>query len=157
MKQWRWFLKSFDELSTHELYQILELRSAVFVVEQNCAFNDLDFNDQKAQHFFALDEQNTLVAYTRLFAKDVYYQGYVSIGRVVSSPKFRGLGLGKLLMEKSILQCQKLYGDTPIKIGAQQYLNAFYVNLGFENTGEDYLEDGIPHTYMLLKYKKDHS
>lgn len=153
MNDFTWHLKNFEELSNSELYHILELRSAVFVVEQNCVFNDLDFNDQKALHFFAKDHEGSVVAYTRLFSQDVYYAGYCSIGRVVTSAKVRSLGLGKDLMEKSISKCSDLFEGVSIKIGAQKYLNRFYKQLGFENTGEDYMEDGIPHTYMIYHSK----
>lgn len=139
----------FYELSLDELYAILALRQEVFIVEQNCPFLDADGKDQIAMHLMVLDEAGNLVAYTRLFDKDVYYVGYTSIGRVVTSPKDRGGGLGRVLMEKSIEKVLTLFGQAPIKIGAQKYLEKFYQSLGFELTGKDYIEDGIPHTYMI--------
>ena len=89
------------------------------------------------------------MAYTRLFEKSIYYEGFVSIGRVVTSPKARGGGIGKILMQKSIEYCRQLFGNEPIKIGAQVYLLKFYESLGFQSIGQDYLEDGIEHTIMV--------
>ena len=139
----------FYELSLEELYAVLALRQEVFVVEQNCPFLDADGKDQIGLHFMIFDEHHNLVAYTRLFDLNVYYQGYTSIGRVVTSPKARGGGLGRVLMEKSIEEVKERFGKAPIKIGAQKYLEKFYQSLGFELTGNDYIEDGIPHTYMI--------
>lgn len=141
----------FYELSHDELYAILALRQEVFVVEQNCPFLDADGKDQIALHLMIFDKDQQLVAYTRLFDKDVYYEGYTSIGRVVTSPKARGGGLGRVLMEKSIEKVLELFGQAPIKIGAQKYLEKFYQSLGFQPTGNDYIEDGIPHTYMIYQ------
>jgi ElaA protein len=93
----------------------------------------------------------SLVAYTRLLPKGVSYADYASIGRVVNSPKVRGLGVGKILMEESIRQMARLFPQDGVKIGAQSYLLRFYGSLGFESTGEEYLEDDIPHTSMILK------
>ncbi|MBA4852114.1 GNAT family N-acetyltransferase [Emticicia sp. BO119] len=139
----------FSELSLEELYAILALRQEVFVVEQNCPFLDADGKDNVALHLMIFDEDENLVAYTRLFDKNVYYEGYASIGRVVTSPKARGGGLGRILMKHSIEKVLDLFGQAPIKIGAQKYLEKFYQSLGFELTGNDYIEDGIPHTYMI--------
>lgn len=141
----------FYELSHDELYAILALRQEVFIVEQNCPFLDADGKDQLALHLMIFDKDQQLVAYTRLFDKDVYYEGYTSIGRVVTSPKARGGGLGRVLMEKSIEKVLELFGQAPIKIGAQKYLEKFYQSLGFQPTGNDYIEDGIPHTYMIYQ------
>jgi ElaA protein len=143
----------FYELSLDELYAILALRQEVFIVEQNCPFLDADGKDTIAMHLMIFDTNQNLVAYTRLYDKDAYYQGYTSIGRVVTSPKARGDGLGRVLMEKSIEKVLTLFGQAPIKIGAQKYLEKFYESLGFELTGNDYIEDGIPHTYMIYQSK----
>ncbi|WP_337044793.1 GNAT family N-acetyltransferase [Emticicia sp. 17c] len=140
----------FNDLSLNELYEILALRQEVFIVEQNCPFQDADGKDQQAYHFMLLDDAHNLLAYTRLFAYGVYYEGYASIGRVVSSPKARGKGVGRILMQKSIEEINRLFGRVPIKIGAQRYLEDFYQSLGFQPTGNHYIEDGIPHTYMIL-------
>lgn len=145
----RWTLKKFEELSLHELYAILKLRSEVFVVEQNCVFLDQDDKDQDCYHFMGwLDD--TLAAYTRIVPPGVSYTE-PSIGRVVTSPAARGGGIGKELMLQSIEQVYILYSKTPIRIGAQVYLNKFYTSLGFEPSGDIYLEDGIEHLEMIRK------
>jgi ElaA protein len=140
----------FYELSLDELYAIMVLRQEVFVLEQNCPFVDADGKDQFAWHFMIWDENNKLVAYTRLFDTNIYYEGYTSIGRVVTSSHVRGDGIGKFLMQKSIEKTIELFGNEPIKIGAQSYLIKFYHSFGFEYIGNDYVEDGIDHTYMIL-------
>jgi ElaA protein len=145
----RWVTKSFSELTVDELYDVLRLRSEVFIVEQKCIFLDIDNNDRKAFHTigFIGDE---VVATTRLFDKDIMYEGYQSIGRVVGSPRHRGLGIGKALMQYSISECERLFGKGPIKIGAQLYLKKFYNEQGFEQSGDVYLEDDIDHIPMIL-------
>jgi ElaA protein len=146
----QWSTKSFADLTNNELYAILRLRSEVFVVEQNCVFLDMDNNDQKAYHTMGW-LGSELVATTRLFNLDQSYQGYQSIGRVVGSPKHRGVGIGKELMNFSIQECERLFGKGPIKIGAQLYLKKFYNELGFEQSGEMYFEDLIEHIPMIKK------
>ncbi len=143
-----WQLKAFDGLTTYELYKILQLRSEVFVVEQNCPYQDEDGKDLKSWHLMGWDEANTLVAYTRILkAGDSFAEA--SIGRVVSSPKVRGTGIGKELMLQSIDKLYQLFGKVPIRIGAQCYLEKFYQSLGFVISGETYLEDNIPHVEMV--------
>ncbi len=141
--------KTFDQLSTSELYNILKLRSEVFVVEQNCVFLDLDDKDQIATHCFLTNFENEILAYTRLFDKNKYYKGFASIGRVVSSPNYRKDGYGKKIMKLSTEKISELFGDVSIKIGAQSYLEKFYNSLGFISINEDYIEDGIPHKIMI--------
>lgn len=144
-------VKKFEDLSLLELYEIMKLRQEVFVVEQNCPYLDADGIDIQAYHCMLKSEQNELLAYTRIMAENIVYQGYSSIGRVVSSPSIRGTGLGKVLMEQTILASKEILGtDFPIKIGAQTYLLKFYESFGFKSTREEYLEDGIPHTKMVL-------
>jgi ElaA protein len=145
----RWVTKTFSELTVDELYDVLRLRSEVFIVEQKCIFLDIDNNDRKAFHTigFIGDE---VVATTRLFDKDIMYDGYQSIGRVVGSPRHRGLGIGKALMQYSISECERLFGKGPIKIGAQLYLKKFYSEQGFEQSGDVYIEDEIEHIPMIL-------
>jgi ElaA protein len=133
-----------------QLYEILALRAEVFVVEQNCPYQDCDGKDPDSLHLMGRDDAGKLICYTRLLPKGLAYPEYVSIGRVVSSPAVRGAGVGKILMEKSIAHCRLLFGNQPIKIGAQSYLLKFYESFGFQSTGEEYLEDGIPHTKMIL-------
>ena len=141
-----WILKNFDELSPHQLYAILQLRNEVFVVEQNCDFQDADDKDQDSHHLMGFAD-NKLVAYTRLVPPGIIYRE-MSIGRVVTSPAVRRSGAGRELMKKSIDSCYKLFGEAPIKIGAQHYLKTFYESLGFQQISEVYLEDGIEHIYM---------
>ncbi|HEY0066649.1 MAG TPA: GNAT family N-acetyltransferase [Flavisolibacter sp.] len=145
--QIQWILKRFDELTPYQLYAILQLRNEVFVVEQNCVFQDADDKDQPSWHLMGFDE-NRLVAYTRLVPPGVAYEE-PSIGRVVTSPSVRRFGAGRQLMQHSIDAVYKLFGDEPIKIGAQLYLKKFYESFGFEQAGEQYIEDNIPHIYML--------
>lgn len=141
-----WILKTFDDLSPAELYAILRLRSEVFVVEQQCVYQDMDNKDQQGYHLMGLDG-NHLVAYTRLLPPGVSYE-FASIGRVVTSPAARGRGLGKILMKQSIAEVERLFGRVQIRIGAQYYLKEFYGSLGFEQTSNIYDEDGIDHIQM---------
>ena len=134
--------KKFSELSPNELYEIIHLRNEVFVVEQNCVFQDADHKDQNAYHLMAWIDGN-LAGYTRLLSPGIAYEN-MSIGRVVTSPKHRRSGVGKALMEESIKMCYDLFGSGNIKIGAQLYLKKFYESFGFVQVGEGYLEDGIP-------------
>lgn len=145
----QWTCKDFHALSPAELYDILQLRNEVFVVEQQCIFQDADGKDIQAWHLMGRDESNRLVAYTRLLDKGIAYPEYASIGRVVTSPTMRKFGLGKQLMEKSIQQLYQIFGVQPIKIGAQAYLYQFYTALGFQDLNKPYMEDGIPHLEML--------
>jgi ElaA protein len=143
-----WKLKEFDDLTPRELYAILQLRIEVFVVEQNCPFQDADDKDQASFHLLG-EEGGRLVAYTRLVPRGVAYPDYPSIGRVVTSPSVRRSGAGRELMARSIDECYRLFGRQPIKIGAQCYLDRFYRSFGFEPIGEVYLEDGIEHIHMI--------
>jgi ElaA protein len=140
----------FKDLTVYELYDILALRLEVFSVEQNCPYQDADGKDLEGWHLMGRDTEGVLVAYSRLLPEGVSYEGYASIGRVVCSPKVRGLGYGKILMTESIAQMKKLFPNQPVKIGAQSYLLKFYESLGFQPIGEEYLEDGIPHISMIL-------
>ena len=144
----QWQCKPFNELSPHELYKILQLRIAVFVVEQNCVFQDADDKDEGCLHFMGFSG-GELAAYTRL-APPGYIYNQASIGRVVTSPRHRSKGLGRELMQYSIEACRRAFGHDPIKIGAQYHLVQFYASLGFHISGEKYLEDGIEHVHMLL-------
>lgn len=139
--------KRFDALSVHELYRIYRLRSAVFVVEQACAYQDVDEKDIPALHLCAWmgDE---LAAYARLLPAGVSYAS-CSIGRVVTAPEFRGKKLGDALMRKAIVLCGEHFDTDTITISAQCYLQRFYENLGFIGQGESYLEDAIPHLKMI--------
>ena len=141
-------IKKFSELSTEEIYNILKLRSEVFVVEQNCVYQDIDEKDQKATHLF-IEKKNEIIAYTRSFKKGDYYEENPSIGRVVVSKKERGKNLGKEIMLNSIEFIKKELEGKKIELSAQKYLDKFYKDLDFYSEGEDYLEDGIPHQRMF--------
>ena len=140
-------IKKFEALTTNELYAILRLRSEVFVVEQDCVYQDLDDKDKKARHVIGWYD-NTIVAYTRIFDVKLYFNE-ASIGRVVVDQKHRSKGFGTDIMNASIDAIKKHYNQTQIKISAQTYLIKFYNNLGFKEQGKPYLEDGIPHIEML--------
>ena len=144
-----WTVKTFDDLTPYELYSILQLRLEVFGVEQNCVYQDMDNKDQFCFHMMGWRE-NRLVAYTRLVPPGISYKE-PSIGRVVTSRQVRRTGFGKTLIEKSIAEIIRLYGKTPIKIGAQLYLKKFYESFDFEQSGDIYDEDGIPHIQMIRK------
>lgn len=134
-------------MTKDELYKILRLRAEVFVVEQDCPYQDVDNKDQKALHVYAMEEGEA-IAYTRIFYAGDYFQE-PAIGRVVTKQKYRGTGLGQILMEKTIEKMQELGLATEIRISAQQYLKNFYKGFGFKQIGEPYMEDGIPHIGML--------
>lgn len=144
-----WIMKKFEELTPVELYAIMQLRNEVFVVEQNCVYQDADNKDFKSYHFTGWDG-NILVAYTRLLPQGVSYTDASSIGRVVSSPKYRGTGAGRQLMQLSINHTFSLFNCNTIRIGAQLYLKKFYESLGFTQSSDMYLEDNIPHIEMVL-------
>ncbi|WP_111683230.1 GNAT family N-acetyltransferase [Winogradskyella tangerina] len=139
--------KSFNELNTTELYDLLQLRSEVFVVEQDCVYQDIDGKDQKALHILGYVDQK-LVAYTRIFKPGDYFDE-ASIGRVVVKENERQHQYGYAIMTASINAIKTYYSQENIRISAQTYLTKFYNNLGFKAVGEEYLEDGIPHVNMI--------
>jgi ElaA protein len=141
------YCKFFDQFTPHELYAVMRLRNEVFVVEQDCVYQDADNKDLSCHHLLFWDE-SALVAYARLLPKGLSYE-QMSIGRVVSSPAYRGTGAGKLLIDEAIKVCKELFGEGPIRIGAQLYLEKFYSSFGFEQTSDVYLEDGIEHIEMI--------
>ena len=140
-------IKTYNQLSLDDLYYILQLRSEVFVVEQDCIYQDVDGKDQKALHVIG-KKDNTIIAYTRIFKAGDYFKE-ASIGRVVVSKKERHQQYGELLMKASIQATEDNFGTIEIKLSAQKYLENFYNNLGFTTIGEPYLEDGIPHIAMV--------
>lgn len=140
-------VKRFQELTTAELYKILRLRAAVFIVEQDCVYQDIDNKDQKALHIIGTKEGET-IAYTRIFDAGDYFEN-ASIGRVVVSEKERKYGYGHDLIKASIKAIRDVFETKTIKISAQTYLKRFYESHGFSQVGEEYLEDGIPHIGML--------
>lgn len=141
--------KPFHELTPDELYAIVRLRIEVFIIEQNCIFQDLDNKDQHCYHLMYYSN-GVLAAYARLVPRDLSYEGMLSIGRVITSPQFRGTGAGKVLMEHAVQLVQQYYGAGPIRIGAQLYAKAFYERVGFCQSSEVYDEDGIDHILMDL-------
>ena len=143
-----WLCSKFDSLSTAELYEILRLRAEVFVVEQNCPYQDLDGKDQVAFHLLGLVD-SSLCCYSRLLPPGVNYPE-ASIGRVITSSLVRGGGFGRLLLQESIRQCQLLWPGQAITISAQQHLEKFYQENGFVTKSAPYPEDGIPHIKMQL-------
>jgi ElaA protein len=142
-------VKSFSEFSIDELYDVLQLRSEVFVVEQDCVYQDLDGKDKKALHVIGTNDEGNVVAYTRLFDAGDYFEK-ASIGRVVVSDKARAFGYGHDIMKASITAIEAHYNTKNIKISAQTYLKKFYESHGFAQIGEEYLEDGIPHIAMVI-------
>lgn len=144
-----YIVKSYDELSKDELLAILRARVDVFVVEQNCPYPEIDDvdNDELTQHVFLFREQQ-LAAYARCYKKNEQYSAF---GRVLVAQQFRGEGLATKLVQMAIYTCLEHWPDKAIMIGAQCYLTGFYQQFGFENVGDDYLEDGIPHQDMCLR------
>jgi len=143
-------IKTFKELTIYELYNLLKLRNEVFVVEQNCVYQDLDGKDLKSVHMF-YENSNEVTAYLRVLPSGISYPDAPSIGRVVVCEKSRGQGLAKKIMEEAIKFIYSNYDDQYIKISAQEYLKKFYTSLGFEIVGKSYLEDDIPHILMIHK------
>lgn len=141
--------KNFSELNTKELYMLLQLRSEVFVVEQQCIYQDIDSKDEDALHVLGFIN-NRIVAYTRIFKPGDYFDE-PSIGRVVVSEKERAHGYGYSIMKAAIKEIEERFKTSEIKISAQTYLKGFYNNLNFYQVGKGYLEDGIPHIAMIKK------
>jgi ElaA protein len=141
-------VKSFATLTPNELYALLRLRSEVFVVEQNCVFLDADNKDIYCHHLMLFDNKR-LIAYARLVPPGISYRE-MSVGRVVTAKEARGKGAGRRLMELAVEYCRKIFGDGPIRIGAQFYLEKFYAEIGFTATGDVYDEDGIEHIEMIM-------
>jgi len=146
-----WKLSSFEELSTEELYAILKLRQQVFVVEQQCVYQDCDDEDRNAHHLVGwLDNggQPHPIAYLRILHCHEERK-LPSIGRVLTQPNFRGKGVGREMMTKCLLLIEELYPESPVYISAQQYLIGFYESFGFRVSSNAYEEDGIPHIAMI--------
>jgi ElaA protein len=145
-----WKSKTFTQLTTNELYDLLKLRIDVFVVEQSCFYPDLDDHDRHPQtrHFFCYQD-GMMAAYLRILPKGLTYQDYISIGRVVTAPHARGNGLGHELMQVALAECLKCFPADTVKISAQEHLEKYYNKHGFVKVTEMYLEDDIPHIGML--------
>lgn len=142
----KWKIKRFDALSVAELYNLLQLRSEVFVVEQNCVYQDVDGKDQKALHLLG-EDNGEIVAYARLFQPKDYFEE-ASIGRVVVKQSYREKKLGHILVREAVYFVKSQFNQTKITISAQLYLKSFYESHGFIQTSEAYLEDDIPHIEM---------
>lgn len=140
-------VKLFDELTLDELHDLLQLRCEVFVVEQDCVYQDIDGKDQKALHVLG-KVNNRLIAYTRCFAPGIYFEE-AAIGRVVVPEKERKHGYGHDIMKASLKAIERKYHTTLVRLSAQTYLTSFYNSHGFKETGQEYLEDGIPHIAMI--------
>ena len=143
------YTKNFEMLTTDELYEILRLRSEVFVVEQNCVYQDLDNKDQKALHILGY-KNNKIIAYARVFDAGDYFK-FPSIGRVVVHPKYRNKQIGFELVKTAIMVINVHFKQYDIAISAQEHLEDFYNRLDFKRKGKSYLEDGIPHIKMVRK------
>lgn len=142
---WRWH--AWRELSGDAVYEIMRLRSAIFVVEQHCVFPDMDGRDPACEHLCGRDTAGELAAYLRLVPPGVRTPE-VSLGRVVVAPSARGRGFGRAVMQEGLRHCAARYPGKPVKVSAQRHLEAFYQSLGFATAGEPYLEDGIWHVDM---------
>jgi len=140
-------IKTFEELTTNQLYELLQLRSEVFVVEQDCVYQDIDGKDERALHILGM-EDGKLVAYARCFERGDYFDE-ASIGRILVRENYRKLGYGHEITKASINAIKTKYKADKIKISAQTYLVIFYESHGFKAFGDRYLEDGIPHIAML--------
>lgn len=143
--------KKFDELTTNELYEILQVRNKVFVVEQECYYQDCDGKDEEAIHFLAINK-NKIIGYLRILPKELAYEE-VAIGRVLVIKEYRGKKIAVKLMTEAISYISNVLGEDEIRISAQLYLKKFYEELGFEQASEEYLEDNIKHMEMFYSKK----
>lgn len=144
-----WELKKFKELKVEEIYKILEIRNKVFIVEQQCAYQDCDGKDENAYHLY-LQDNDKIIAYLRILKKGVSYDE-ISIGRVLVNKNYRGKGISREMMLKAMNFIELNLNEKEIKIQAQAYLINFYKSLGFKEVSDEYLEDNIPHIDMLYK------
>lgn len=143
-----WLFKEYEELTVSELYELLKLRASVFVIEQDCLYQDLDGKDSQATHL--LGYKKKLIAYSRIFPPGTIDKEHARIGRIIITKQYRGKGIGFKLVKKSVSFCKEHFGNQIIKISAQVYLKKFYNQCGFVEKGKIYLEDGIPHCFMYL-------
>ncbi len=147
------FCKSYEELDLDELYELLALRQKVFVVEQNCPYQDADFKDMHCYHVLGYQD-GELIAYARIVPKGLSYKTHHAIGRVIMDKEYRGQGLGEELMKACLQWTKEKLGDE-IRLSAQVYALTFYEKLGFETVGQSYMEDDIPH--IAMEYKAEMS
>ena len=144
-----WKLKKFDDLTSDELYGILKLRSEVFVVEQDCVYQDLDDKDQVSYHLF-LKDNDEIAAVLRIIPENVSYEE-MAIGRLIVKKEYRKRGISKVMMKKAIDFIVNDLGKNKIRLSGQAYLTDFYINLGFKKVSDEYLEDGIKHYEFLFE------
>ena len=145
-----WYIKKFEDLTNTELFEIYKLRSEVFIVEQNCPYNDVDEKDKIAFHIYSKDYENdNIISYGRIFLEN----DYVHIGRVIVNKDFRSKGLGRELLKKLIYVSNDKFANKDIFIEAQARLQKFYEEFNFKAISETFLLDGIPHIEMILKNK----
>ncbi|TYP76374.1 GNAT family N-acetyltransferase [Paenibacillus methanolicus] len=147
-----WILKTFGELTTLELYRILQARTQVFVVEQQCPYPETDGKDLESVHLYRVDEEGNVVAYLRILPPELAYKE-ASIGRVLVSQKYRGQGIAAELVQRGLDYIREDWRETEVKIQAQAYLEKFYHSFGFANVSDVYLEDNIPHIDMKLRFE----
>ncbi len=145
-----WHTLTFDQLSNKQLHDIMQLRQEVFVVEQECAFLDMDGRDEQSIHMFAENENGEILAYQRCLPPGLEFE-LSSIGRIVVAPSARGTQMGRELVQRGIDYNRKQWPLSDIKIGAQHRLGKFYASLGFDSLEDDYMEDGILHVHMVLR------
>ena len=141
----------FKDLSVNHFHDIAALRIKIFVIEQNCPYQELDGKDKDAFHLYYVNQKNEVVAATRILPQGISYDE-VSIGRVVVDETFRWTGLGHEIMKQSMIFIKEQYGDVDVRLSAQKHLENYYGRHGFISTGKEYLEDGIPHVEMLSKF-----
>src|SRR5690554_5649939 len=138
---------TFEELNNSKLYDILRLRSEIFVIEQDCVYQDIDGKDQRALHILGFEE-GTLVAYARCFGPGIFFEE-AGIGRILVRENYRRMGFGHKITKAAIQAVKATYKSDKIKISAQTYLVIFYESHGFKTIGDRYMEDGIPHIAMV--------
>lgn len=142
-----WQFKHFNDLSLNEFHDIVALRIKVFIIEQNCPYQELDGKDKKSYHLICRDGEGDVVGTMRIMPKDVAFKE-IGFGRIVLDEKQRGVQRGRQLMEEAMAFCKAEFGDVPVYLSAQKYLESFYNKHNFFSTGKEYLEDGIPHVEM---------
>jgi ElaA protein len=150
MQEVIWQVKHFRKLSVEEYLDILHLRTALFVVEQDCPYQEVDIKDKSSFHLFGKNSNGEVIAVTRILPKGISY-AEVSIGRVALKMEYRGKGIADILLQKSLEFIEKEFGENRVRISAQTYLLNYYQKHGFKPVGEEYLEDNIPHMEMLLR------
>lgn len=148
-----WQIKPYNELTLNEFHDLVALRLKIFVVEQNCPYQDLDGRDKKSYHLICRDGMGNIVATARILPPGIAYE-HAAIGRVVTDDSIRGKGVGHELMKRCVDYSLVEFGDSPIMISAQKHLEKYYGQHDFESTGKEYLEDNIPHVEMMLTPKK---